>query len=112
MERLVCSWCQGQSDVGSTACSVCGAPLDTKELVTDSGWREAPRLRDMAEFHFGSSTCQVEGEIVPVAELSRGAGDAVYFEHHVLLIKNFGEDHSDEDAEGIDGLSRRRKLSS
>ena len=88
MERLVCSWCQGQSDVGSTACSVCGAPLDTKELVTDSGWREAPRLRDMAEFHFGSSTCQVEGEIVPVAELSLGAGDAVYFEHHVLLWKD------------------------
>ena len=87
MERIVCSWCQGQSDPGRTACEVCGAPLDVAALVTDSGWREAPRLKDMAEFNFGSSTCQVEGEIVPVAEVSLGAGDAFYFEHHVLLWK-------------------------
>ena len=87
MERIVCSWCQGQSDAGRTACEVCGAPLDTAALVTDSGWREAPRLKDMAEFNFDSSSCQVEGEIVPVAELNLGAGDSVYFEHHVLLWK-------------------------
>ena len=87
MERLECSWCHAQSDADRTSCDVCGAPLDAKALVTDSGWREAPRLRDMAEFHFASSTCQVEGEIVPVAEISLGAGDSVYFEHHVLLWK-------------------------
>jgi hypothetical protein len=67
--------------------ATCAAFLDAQALVTDSGWREAPRLRDMAEFHFASSTCQVEGEIVPVAEISLGAGDSVYFEHHVLLWK-------------------------
>jgi uncharacterized protein (AIM24 family) len=88
MERVVCSWCQAQNDTGRTSCDVCGAPLDATALVTDSGWREAPRLRDMAEFNFGSSTCQVEGEIVPVAELNLGDGDAVYFEHHVLLWKD------------------------
>ena len=88
MERIVCSWCQGQSDVGSRSCVVCGAPLDAKQLVTDSGWREAPRLRDMSEFNFGTSTCQVEGEIVPVAELNLGMGDSVYFEHHVMLWKD------------------------
>jgi len=87
MERVVCSWCNAQSEPGKTTCDVCGAPLDAEEMVTDSGWREAPRLRDMAEFHFGSSTCQVEGEIVPVAELALGQGDSVYFEHHVLLWK-------------------------
>jgi uncharacterized protein (AIM24 family) len=87
MERIVCSWCQGQSDAGRTACEVCGAPLDTAALVTDSGWREAPRLKDMAEFNFANSSCQVEGEIVPVAELNLAAGDSVYFEHHVLLWK-------------------------
>ena len=88
MERVVCSWCSGQSDPSATSCEVCGAPLDAAALVTDSGWREAPRLRDMSEFHFGNSTCQVEGEIVPVAELNLGAGDSVYFEHHVLLWKD------------------------
>ncbi len=87
MERIACSWCQVQNETSRTSCETCGAPLDVAALVTDSGWREAPRLRDMAEFTFGTSTCQVEGEIVPVAEVNLGQGDAIFFEHHVLLWK-------------------------
>ncbi|HKR67497.1 MAG TPA: AIM24 family protein [Streptosporangiaceae bacterium] len=41
----------------------------------------------MTEFRFSNSTCQVEGEIVPVAELALAPGDAVFFEHHVMLWK-------------------------
>jgi uncharacterized protein (AIM24 family) len=41
----------------------------------------------MTEFRFSNSTCQVEGEIVPVAELALAPGDGVFFEHHVLLWK-------------------------
>ena len=70
------------------ACRACGAPLDIRNLVSESGWREAPRIRDMTEIHFGSSTCQVEGEIVPVAEINLGQGDAIFFEHHVMLWKD------------------------
>ena len=66
----------------------CGAPLDIRNLVSESGWREAPRIRDMTEIHFGSSTCQVEGEIVPVAEINLGPGDSIFFEHHVMLWKD------------------------
>jgi uncharacterized protein (AIM24 family) len=66
----------------------CGAPLDVRDKVSDSGWREAPRLRDMTEFRFSASTCQVEGELVPVAEMSLSPQDGVYFEHHVLLWKD------------------------
>lgn len=73
---------------GATACGTCGAPLNIRNLVSDSGWREAPRIRDMTEIHFGQSTCQIEGEIVPVAELGLAAGDSVFFEHHVLLWKD------------------------
>ena len=69
-------------------CWACGAPLDIRNLVSESGWREAPRLRDMTEIHFGDSTCQVEGEIVPVAEINLAPGDSVFFEHHVLLWKD------------------------
>jgi uncharacterized protein (AIM24 family) len=65
----------------------CGAPLDVTYRVSDSGWAEAPRLRDMTEFRFSNSTCQIEGEIVPVAELALAEGDAVFFEHHVMLWK-------------------------
>src|SRR5947199_5145692 len=39
----------------------------------------------MTEFQFGASACQVEGEIVPVAEINLGQGDSIFFEHHVLL---------------------------
>ena len=66
----------------------CGAPLDVRDKVSDSGWREAPRLRDMTEFRFSASTCQVEGELVPVAELNLSPQDGVYFEHHILLWKD------------------------
>ncbi|HUN33846.1 MAG TPA: AIM24 family protein [Trebonia sp.] len=66
----------------------CGAPLDVRDKVSDSGWREAPKLRDMSEFRFSSSTCQVEGELVPVAEINLGQQDGVYFEHHVMLWKD------------------------
>ena len=86
--RVECQWCRSQNQLGATTCSICGAPLDVRNLVSDSGWREAPRLRDMTEIHFGQSTCQVEGEIVPVAEIALGAGDWVYFEHHVMLWKD------------------------
>src|SRR5271165_6264447 len=88
MQRIECQWCKAQNEADRTSCSTCGAPLDARNLVSDSGWREAPRLRDMTEFHFSASTCQVEGELVPVAEVSLAQGDAVFFEHHVLLWKD------------------------
>jgi uncharacterized protein (AIM24 family) len=87
MDRIECQWCKAQNEPERTSCDTCGAPLDKKNLVTDSGWSEAPRLRDMTEFRFSNSTCQVEGEIVPVAELALSPGDAVFFEHHVMLWK-------------------------
>ncbi|HEY1683820.1 MAG TPA: AIM24 family protein [Tepidisphaeraceae bacterium] len=88
LQRIVCDWCGGQSPPGATTCTTCGAPLNVKNLVSDSGWREAPRLRDMSEMKFGNSTCQVEGEIVPVADINLGAGDSIFFEHHVMLWKD------------------------
>ncbi|MHB8466319.1 MAG: AIM24 family protein [Acidimicrobiales bacterium] len=88
MDRLECQWCKAQNGADRTTCEVCGAPLDATRTVTDSGWREAPRLRDLTEFRFGESVCQLEGEIVPVAEMNLATGDAVFFEHHVLLWKD------------------------
>src|SRR3954465_11105136 len=87
LQRIQCEWCRSQNLPQATSCSTCGAPLDIRNLVSESGWREAPRIRDMTEIHFGSSTCQVEGEIVPAAEINLGSGDAIFFEHHVMLWK-------------------------
>jgi uncharacterized protein (AIM24 family) len=88
LQRLACTWCQAQSPPDATTCIACGAPLDVQNVVSDSGWRAAPRLRDMTEIRFGHSTCQVEGEIVPVAEITLGEKDAIFFEHHVMLWKD------------------------
>jgi uncharacterized protein (AIM24 family) len=87
-ERIQCQWCQGMNEKAALSCRACGAPLDIRNLVSESGWREAPRIRDMTEIHFGASTCQVEGEIVPVAEINLGQGDSIFFEHHVMLWKD------------------------
>ena len=88
LERIRCDWCQAMNEKTALSCRACGAPLDIKNLVSESGWREAPRIKDMTEIHFGASTCQVEGEIVPVAEINLAQGDAVFFEHHVMLWKD------------------------
>jgi uncharacterized protein (AIM24 family) len=87
MDRIECQWCKAQNEPQRASCATCGAPLDKRNMVSDSGWSEAPRLRDMTEFRFSNSTCQVEGELVPVAEIALAPGDAVFFEHHVLLWK-------------------------
>jgi len=87
-ERLQCQWCQSLNEKAALACRSCGAPLDVRNLVSESGWREAPRIRDMTEIHFSNSTCQVEGEVVPVAEINLSPGDAIFFEHHVMLWKD------------------------
>ncbi len=86
-ERIQCQWCQSMNAKSALSCGACGAPLDIRNLVSESGWREAPRIHDMTEIHFNSSTCQVEGEIVPTAEINLGAGDSIFFEHHVMLWK-------------------------
>jgi len=88
VELIQCQWCRAQNQPGTISCQTCGAPLDQKHKVSDSGWREAPRLRDMTEFRFSGSTCQVEGELVPVSEINLHPQDGVYFEHHVLLWKD------------------------
>ena len=103
-ERIVCEWCTAQNQKGALACRSCGAPLDVRNLVSESGWREAPRIRDMTEIHFGLSTCQVEGEIVPVAEINLGQGDAVFFEHHVMLWK---DDHTPMSVMSLQGGVKR-----
>ena len=91
----------GSKRTRARTCALCGAPLDARNLVSDSGWREAPRLRDMTEFRFSNSTCQVEGELVPVAEINLAQGDSVFFEHHVLLWK-------DESGAALGPVHRRR----
>ena len=87
MERIACSWCHYENEPGRTSCGTCGAPLDVANTVSESGWQSAPRLREMAEFRVGNITCQIAGQVVPVAEFTLAAGDTIFFEQHTLLWK-------------------------
>ena len=80
-----CPYCRIASDGGGGTCPHCGAPVDIRERVSDSGWAEQPPIRDMARIRFSRSTCQIVGKYVPVAEMSLHEDDWVYFSHHVLL---------------------------
>jgi len=80
-----CPYCRIASDGGGGTCPRCGAPVDIRERVSDSGWAEQPPIRDMARIRFSRSTCQIVGKYVPVAEMSLHDDDWVYFSHHVLL---------------------------
>jgi uncharacterized protein (AIM24 family) len=80
-----CPYCRIQSDGSGGTCPHCGAPVDVRERVSDSGWAEQPPIRDMARIHFSRSTCQIIGKYVPVAEMNLHDDDSVYFSHHVLL---------------------------
>ena len=45
-------------------------------------------MEDMTTLQMGRSSMQIEGELVPVADVSLHADDSVYFNHHVLLWMN------------------------
>jgi hypothetical protein len=56
VEGIACSWCHYPNEPGRVSCGTCGAPLDVKNAVSESGWRAAPRLREMAEFRVGDGS--------------------------------------------------------
>jgi uncharacterized protein (AIM24 family) len=86
-QRLECKWCHSHNPVGLSSCDRCGAPLDVRDKVSDSGWRQAPQLRDLTEVHFSASTISADVGVVPVAEVALDPSDSVYFEHHTMLWK-------------------------
>ncbi len=86
--RYICPSCGQPADSSANFCVNCGAPVDVRHATDASGWTELPPVRDMAKIQFGQSTCQIEGNYVPVADINlASASDAVYFTHHVLLWK-------------------------
>ncbi len=84
-EQDRCPFCNLVVGHEMLSCPGCGAPLKFRSRKTDSGWTELPPIKDMARLRIGNTTCQIEGEYVPVADFNLAAGDGVYFAHHVML---------------------------
>jgi len=85
-----CPYCRINSDGTDRTCPHCGAPVDVRLKVTNSGWIEQPPIRDMARLRFSRSTVQISGAYVPVAEMGLNGDDWVYFSHHNLLHTDTG----------------------
>jgi hypothetical protein len=85
MNTYICRYCRQPSDSSSPTCPLCGAPVDIRSSVSDSGWVEQPPIKDMARLQFGQSHVQIAGTTVPVAEFNLAQNDWIYFSHHVLL---------------------------
>ena len=85
---LTCSWCGTSCAAGGLSCPGCGANLETPSTPRSTGWTKVPGRKDMARLQFGNSSCQIEGDYVPVAEFRLAAEDSLYFAHHVLLWKD------------------------
>lgn len=80
-----CPYCRLDGDATGTSCTRCGAPLDIRARVSESGWERQPPIKDLARIQFGRSTCQVSGQFVPAAEMCLAEGEGIYFGHHQLL---------------------------
>jgi uncharacterized protein (AIM24 family) len=80
-----CPYCRMDSDGSGRTCPNCGAPVDIRLRTTASGWTEMPPVADMARLQFGQCQVQIQGTLVPVAELSLVADQGVYFTHNMLL---------------------------
>jgi uncharacterized protein (AIM24 family) len=83
--NYVCRFCRQPSDPSGVSCPNCGAPVDLRDVVSESGWQEQPAIRDMARIQFGTSTAQIEGIYVPVVDFNLQPPGWVYFSHHSLL---------------------------
>ncbi len=80
-----CPWCGQPITTATGNCPRCGAALAVAPRVDQSGFEQRPAIADMARLQFGASTCQIEGESVPVADFHLAADDFIYFSHHRLL---------------------------
>jgi uncharacterized protein (AIM24 family) len=85
MSGHVCPYCRLRYPRGPSACPHCGASAARAVQISDSGWVRQPPIADMARLQLGSSTCQIVGTVVPIAEFDLANGDTIYFPERVLL---------------------------
>lgn len=83
--QYFCRYCRQASDPTARSCPRCGAPIDVRHAISDSGWEKQPAIADMARIQFGQSHVQIEGATVPVADFTLSGQESIYFSHHVLL---------------------------
>ncbi|MGZ4724514.1 MAG: hypothetical protein ACXV8L_09915, partial [Ilumatobacteraceae bacterium] len=51
-----CPYCRLDGPSTGTSCTHCGAPVDIRASVSQSGWERQPAIKDLARIQFGQST--------------------------------------------------------
>ena len=82
MNTYICRYCRQPSDPNSPTCPLCGAPVDIRSSVSESGWVKQPPIRDMARLQLGQSHCQIAGTTVPAAEFNLAPEDTEVIRRH------------------------------
>ncbi len=84
-----CRWCgYSAAATGETSCPRCGATLAISVRSDTAGWSELPPVANMTRIKLGDSTCQIEGQTVPVADFNLRGQDGIFFSHHYLLWRD------------------------
>jgi uncharacterized protein (AIM24 family) len=81
----VCRYCRQPIGADAATCPSCGAPAEALEAARATGWVHQPAIPGMTRVTAGRSSLQVEGTMVPVADVGLAAGDSLYFGHQALL---------------------------
>jgi hypothetical protein len=89
MTSHLCRYCRQASDPGqAVSCPWCGAPIDGRLKVSESGWMEQPTIPSMTRLSCGKINCQITGSYVPAAEFALPADEWIYFSSQVLLMRS------------------------
>jgi uncharacterized protein (AIM24 family) len=85
-----CPKCGVAASDDSRFCQICGAPLPPGSGLS-VGSPPAPDLADVVTsrevLQVGDVSIEVEGGLVPIANIHLGGVYSIYFEHHILLWK-------------------------
>ena len=81
MATYTCRYCRQASEGASTTCPHCGAPVDVRARVSDSGWEEQPAIPDqnfvLSPDAADATSCQ-QLELAPSVDIGDGAPSPVH----------------------------------
>ncbi len=88
-----CPHCMTPASEGARFCQTCGAPLDPASPAASGARTGGGNVAPNGGYPRGAIRVEdllinVEGDLVPVANVELGTGQSIYFEHHTLLWKH------------------------
>jgi hypothetical protein len=74
LERIQCQWCQGMNAKAALNCQACGAPLDIRNLVSESGRNRQGSQNEVFLVRFRNVWCRSVGGAKRLSPMRCGVG--------------------------------------